>query len=214
MLKDVVICKFRLYPLKGVKVLLLLLENIFHTEGLKITEEDMAADILLVGSQDLGVPVGIHNQVGLDTADTGFLEAGKKDNQGSVLVAAGFHKPGVVADSNNFAEGKELQKDLGHKEPDGDYKGAGIGSVHAAGIVARTREVALVVGSHQKEVPEAAGFAEPELAHLRVVDVAQLRLVEEGLAGMSAVGGELEDLCFLAEEQVMEEVVLGSEKKV
>jgi len=76
-----------------------------------------------------------------------------------------------------------------------------------------------VVGSRRKEVPEVAGFgAEQELARqgCLVVDVARLRLVEEDLAGMSAVEAELEGHCFLvvAAEQVKEEAVLGSKMTV
>jgi hypothetical protein len=71
-------------------------------------------------------------------------------------------------------------------------------------------EVALVVGSRRKEVPEVAGFgAEQELARQGcwAVDAARLLLVEEDLAGMSAVEAELEGHYFLA-EQVKEETSL------
>jgi len=185
------------------------------SDGLKIIEEDMAADILLVGSQDSVALADFHKQVGSDRVDTGFLEAGMKDNRDFVLVAAGFHKL-AAADSNNFAADKVLQEhqmDLERMEPGEDYVAVDIDSVHAAGTAARTREVALVAGIHLVEVPEAAGFAVQELAHQRVVDAARLRLVEEDLAGMSVVGAELEDHYFLAGEQVMEEAVLGLEKR-
>lgn len=186
------------------------------SDGLKIIEEDMAADILLVGSQDSVALADFHNQVGSDRVDTGFLEAGMKDNRDFVLVAAGFHKLAAAADSNNFAADKVLQEhqmDLERMEPGEDYVAVDIDFVHAAGTAARTREVALVAGIHLVEVPEAAGFAVQELAHQRVVDAARLRLVEEDLAGMSVVGAELEDHYFLAGEQMMEEAVLGLEKR-
>lgn len=130
--------------------------------------EDKAADILLVVDiRDSAA--GFRNQAGWDTADIGFLEAGMKDNQDFVL-AVGCKL--VVADSSNSAEGKEPlehQKDLELRiEADEDYTEVDIDFVQAADderTVARTREVALVADSHQREVPEAAGFgAVPELA--------------------------------------------------
>lgn len=134
--------------------------------------EDKAADILLVVDiRDSGDALaGFRNQAGWDTADTGFLEEGMKDNQNLVLAVG--CKLVVAADSSNSAEGKEPlehQKDLELRiEADEDYTEVDIDFVQAAAddrTVVRTREVALVADSRQREVPEAAGFgAVPELA--------------------------------------------------
>lgn len=130
-----------------------------------------------------------------------------------------------IPDSSNSAEDKEPlehQKDSElRNEADEDYTEADIDFVPAAGArnAARMLEVALVVGSRRKEVPEVAGFgAEQELARQGcwVVDGARLRLVVEDLAGMSAVEAELEGHYFLVvtAQQVKEEAVLGSKMTV
>lgn len=68
--------------------------------------EDTAADSLLVVDirDSADALAGSHNQAGWDTAGTGFLEGGMKDNQDFVLVAGCMP---AVADSSNFAEDKE-----------------------------------------------------------------------------------------------------------
>lgn len=72
--------------MKGVKVLLSI--KIVFSDELKIIVEDTAADILVVDIRDSADALaGSHNQAGWDTADTGFLEVGMKDNQDFVLVA-------------------------------------------------------------------------------------------------------------------------------